>query len=291
MIHRDIKPGNLLVSVVSRPLSVGADDRTITADHGQLTTDHGQLTTLKILDMGLARVQSAGGQQDELTGSGQIMGTVDYMAPEQAANTKRADQRADIYSLGITLWYLLTGRPAYPGDTAVEKLMAHQTQPIPSLRSQRPGVSPALDAVFARMVAKTPEARYQTMTEVIAALESCRSTASNAAADPEATLDMSSPQVATDPQTQATLAAPRRPRWRDRRMALFAASVLVILLGVWLAGKGGSGFRGTTLPPRKGSAIETAHRPRAAPIRNLKLQISNSKSRRRWRNGSKAAPS
>lgn len=201
VIHRDIKPANLLVSVVSRPLSVGADDRTITADHGQLAT-------LKVLDMGLARVQSVGGEQDELTGSGQIMGTVDYMAPEQAANTKRADQRADIYSLGITLWYLLTARPAYPGDSAVEKLMAHQTQPIPSLCSQRPGVSSALDAVFAKMVAKTPEARYQTMTEVIAALESYRSTASSTAADPEATLDMSSSQMATDPKTQASLPAP-----------------------------------------------------------------------------------
>ncbi len=251
VIHRDIKPGNLLVSVVSRQLSVGADDRTITADHGQLTTDHGQLTTLKILDMGLARVRSAGGQQDELTGSGQIMGTVDYMAPEQAVNTKRADQRADIYSLGITLWYLLTGRPAYPGDSAVEKLMAHQNQPIPSLRSQRPAVSPTLDAVFAKMVAKTPEARYQTMTEVIAALESCRGTASNAAADLEATLDMSSPQVATDPKTQASLAAPRRPWWRDRRIALAAGGLLLVLLGVWIAGTGGSCFRATAQPSRK----------------------------------------
>ncbi len=273
VIHRDIKPANLLVSVVSRPLSVGADDRTITADHGQPTTDHGQPTILKILDMGLARVQSAGGEQDELTGSGQIMGTVDYMAPEQAANTKRADQRAHIYSLGITLWYLLTARPAYPGDSAVEKLMAHQTQPIPSLRSLRSGVSPSLDAVFAKMVAKTPEARYQTMTEVIAALESCRSRAASAA-ELEATLDMSSPQVPTDPKTQASLAALRRPWWQDRRIALAAGGLLLVLLAVWIAGEGWESFSDNDASSSKGTPPNTPPAPVAA---DLKSEIADLK--------------
>ena len=148
VVHRDIKPANLLLD---------------------------RQGTVKILDMGLARLDSAGGQQDQLTGTGQIMGTVDYMAPEQAMNTKHADQRADIYSLGATLWYLLTGQPLFDAETTVEKLMAHQTKPVPSLRSACPDVSPALETVFLKMAAKTPEARYQTMAEVIADLELGRS--------------------------------------------------------------------------------------------------------------------
>ncbi len=148
VVHRDIKPANLLLD---------------------------RRGTVKILDMGLARLDTAGAQQDQLTGTGQIMGTVDYMAPEQAMDTKHADARADIYSLGVTLWYLLTGRPLYAGETTVEKLMAHQTKPIPSLCDACPEVTPPLDAIFHRMVAKTPQDRYQTMAEVIAELEQCRS--------------------------------------------------------------------------------------------------------------------
>ena len=144
VVHRDIKPANLLLD---------------------------RKGTIKILDLGLARLDSAGGEQDQLTGTGQIMGTVDYMAPEQAMDTRTADARADIYSLGVTLWYLLTGRAVYEGDTVVKKLMAHQNKPIPSLCSVCPQASPGLDAVFTKMIAKAPESRYQSMTEVIAALE------------------------------------------------------------------------------------------------------------------------
>lgn len=144
VVHRDIKPANLLL-----------------ATNGQL----------KVLDMGLARLESGESDDDQLTRVGQIMGTVDFMAPEQAENTKAVDGRADIYSLGATLWYVLTGRPLYEGQSPVRKLMAHQKQPIPSLREACPAVGSELEAVFRKMVAKTPEARFSSMGEVIEALE------------------------------------------------------------------------------------------------------------------------
>lgn len=154
VVHRDIKPANLLL----------ARDGTV-----------------KILDMGLARIDAevgAGGQAD-LTNTGAMMGTVDYMSPEQALNTKNADQRSDIYSLGASLWYLLTGRSLYGGDSLMERLLAHREQPIPSLAdpsiagTSPAGITPALDSVFRKMVAKRPEDRYQSMTEVIADLTAC----------------------------------------------------------------------------------------------------------------------
>jgi serine/threonine protein kinase len=145
IVHRDIKPGNLMVNTRG---------------------------VVKVLDLGLARWQAASDSSSSaLTESGQVFGTWDYMAPEQARNTKDADTRADIYSLGCTLWYLLTGKPVYGGCHLMDRLIAHREQPIPSLTLFCPGTPAGLEAVFSRMVAKQPESRFQSMTEVIAALE------------------------------------------------------------------------------------------------------------------------
>lgn len=148
IIHRDIKPANLLLD---------------------------KNGTIKILDMGLARFdQTDVATQAELTGSGTVMGTVDYMAPEQAMSTKNADRRADIYSLGCTLFFLITGRPLYPGETITARLVGHQNLPIPDLRSECPAVSPELNAVFQKMVAKQVELRYQSIDDIITDLEAIR---------------------------------------------------------------------------------------------------------------------
>ena len=146
VIHRDVKPSNLLID---------------------------QEGTVKVLDMGLARIDVGADEQDQLTLSGQIMGTVDYMAPEQALDTRAADARADIYSLGATLWFLLTGRAMYQGETIMQKLRAHECSPIPSLAQYCRGVTPELETIYRTMVAKRPQQRYQTMGEVVSVLENC----------------------------------------------------------------------------------------------------------------------
>jgi len=149
VVHRDIKPGNLLLDCDG---------------------------TLKILDLGLVRfdVERIETADPELTETGQLIGTADYMAPEQSADMKISDRRSDIYSLGYTLWYLLTGREPYAGESRIEKLIGHWEKPVPSLREACPDVSEGLESVFVKMVAKKPDDRYQTMTEVITDLERCR---------------------------------------------------------------------------------------------------------------------
>jgi len=143
VVHRDIKPANLLL-----------DKRGV----------------VKILDMGLARIDDST-SSDGLTGTEQVMGTVDYMSPEQAADTKHVDARTDVYSLGCTLWYLLTGKRMFDGDTAIKRLMKHRDQPRPSLVKARDDVTWPLEQVFHKMVAVEPQNRYQSMDEVLEALE------------------------------------------------------------------------------------------------------------------------
>ena len=99
------------------------------------------------------------------------MGTADYMAPEQSQDTHAADARADVYSLGCTLYRLLTGNIPYPGDTTVMKIMAHHDRPIPSLQSVRPEVPQALESAYQRMMQKNPAERTQSMAEVLADFE------------------------------------------------------------------------------------------------------------------------
>ncbi len=140
IVHRDIKPGNLLLDAQGN---------------------------VRLLDLGLARFADSG---DGLTATQQVMGTVDYMSPEQSADTKRADARADVYSLGATLWYFLTGKKLYEAKGVVERIMLHRSAPIPSLASVRPEVPAWVDRLLKRMVAKSPDDRFQTMSDLLSAL-------------------------------------------------------------------------------------------------------------------------
>ncbi|MBL8794249.1 MAG: tetratricopeptide repeat protein [Planctomycetia bacterium] len=144
LIHRDIKPSNLL----------------LTADGA----------TIKLLDLGLARSMGLGAEEAGLTETGSVVGTADYIAPEQARNSHQVDIRADLYSLGCTLYFLLAGKIPFTGETLAEKLIKHQLEEAPPLAGIRHDLPPGLTAVVQQLMAKNPNDRYQVPVEVAAAL-------------------------------------------------------------------------------------------------------------------------
>ncbi len=141
VIHRDIKPDNILLT---------------------------RKGVVKVADLGLAKALE---ENLGLTQSGVGAGTPHYMAPEQAVNAKYADVRSDIYSLGCMFYCLLTGRPPFEGDSAMELLKAKEAADIPPVRRLNPGVPERLDLIIGKMAARKPEIRYQNCTELIRDLE------------------------------------------------------------------------------------------------------------------------
>jgi formylglycine-generating enzyme required for sulfatase activity len=146
MVHRDIKPSNLMLA------------------------KQGNRGVVKVLDFGLAKITSEGAVDGGLTHEGQMLGTPDYIAPEQISNARRADIRADIYSLGCTLYYLLTGKPPFQGDSLYDILQAHHSTDAAPLNLVRPEVPVELAALVAKMMAKEPARRFQEPKEVAQAL-------------------------------------------------------------------------------------------------------------------------
>ncbi len=217
-IHRDVKPSNLML------------DRE---------------GTVKVLDMGLARVapteRAEQESNDSLTHSGQIMGTVDYMAPEQAEDARSADGRADIYSLGCTLWTLLTGCALYNRESLVGRLMAHRQSAIPSLTDYCPAVTESLDTAFRRMVAKNPEERYTTMSQVIASLEKCRAgddsevTATSHDVEESSTAPQSAFPVIEPPRSTRTMLRSTRRVQDVQRLVVGVGLIGLLVAGIALA--------------------------------------------------------
>jgi serine/threonine-protein kinase len=156
MVHRDIKPSNLLVQ------------------RGSLDKDSPSL--IKISDFGLARLSSsledvANGASTIPTQQNTVMGTPDFLSPEQARDLHCADIRSDLYSLGCTFYYLLAGQVPFPGGTALEKLIRHSAEFPAPLEACRPDVPvPVLDIVE-RLLCKAPDARFQTPGELAEALQ------------------------------------------------------------------------------------------------------------------------
>jgi formylglycine-generating enzyme required for sulfatase activity len=192
LVHRDIKPSNLLLT---------AED-----------------SKIKITDLGLVRLGCAP-DETALTSAGAVLGTPDYLAPEQATNARNVDIRADLYSLGCSLYHLLAGQPPFPEGTGLEKLFKHvQEEPTP-VQVLRPEIPPALAAVVHKLVAKRPEDRYQTPAEVAAALEPYTRPTSPAA--PPAT-----PTAVKEPEP-----APHPHPPHSRRWVLVSLGILLVLGG------------------------------------------------------------
>lgn len=144
VIHRDVKPSNLMIN-----------------DQGDV----------KVLDLGLARTHI---EATELTVSHAMMGTAAFMAPEQAKNPRTADNRADIYALGCTLYYLLTGDAPYEADSAIDMALAHRTEPFPTLSRKVTG-NTQVNQLLEKMTAKDPADRFANMQQVIDAIETIES--------------------------------------------------------------------------------------------------------------------
>ena len=124
----------------------------------------------KLVDMGLARLHQVEHTENDLTASGVTLGTFDYISPEQARDPRMADVRSDLYSLGCTLYFMLTGRPPFPEGTVLQKLLRHQGDAPPDPRDFRSETPEQLAQVTMRLLAKSPDARYQTPDELITAL-------------------------------------------------------------------------------------------------------------------------
>lgn len=144
LIHRDIKPGNLLINTNG---------------------------IVKILDMGLARFFKEE-EEESLTikHDEKVLGTADYLAPEQAVDSHAVDERADIYSLGCTFYFALTGSPPFTDGTLVQRLLAHQTKAPPPIQNRRSDVPESLLDIITKMMEKSKESRYQTAREIENAL-------------------------------------------------------------------------------------------------------------------------
>lgn len=141
--HRDVKPSNILI------------------------TPQGQA---KLIDMGLARLFKTSDPEDDLTASGVTLGTFDYISPEQARDPRDADVRSDIYSLGCTFFFMLTGQPPFPEGTVLQKLLKHQGDLPPDVRSFSPGTPVEVAALIQKMMAKNPKDRFQNPEQLMEVL-------------------------------------------------------------------------------------------------------------------------
>jgi tRNA A-37 threonylcarbamoyl transferase component Bud32 len=219
VVHRDVKPQNVLLD---------------------------ESGTAKVTDFGIARSLDPG---EELTQTGTLLGTSDYIAPEQASG-EPIDARSDQYSLGVLLYELLTGEVPYPADSFMAVAMRHLRDPVPSVRERRRDVPDRVDKIVARAMAKRPADRFPSTEAMMGAIEGALAEMGEGADRNEAT-GVHSRVARPSPSRSAARPGPRR-RQRRRRFAPLLLALLVvgagaIALGLILAGRdgGGSGSAGS----------------------------------------------
>jgi eukaryotic-like serine/threonine-protein kinase len=219
VVHRDVKPQNVLLD---------------------------ESGTAKVTDFGIARSLDPG---EELTQTGTLLGTSDYIAPEQASG-EPIDARSDQYSLGVLLYELLTGEVPYPADSFMAVAMRHLRDPVPSVRERRRDVPDRVDKIVARAMAKRPADRFPSTEAMMGAIEGALADTGEGAGRNEAT-GVHSRIERPSPSRSAARPGPRR-RQRRRRFAPLLLALLVvgagaIALGLILAGRdgGGSGAAGS----------------------------------------------
>ena len=212
LIHRDIKPDNIFLS-----------------SDGEV----------KLGDLGLAK---STGEDQSLTTTGASMGTPHYVSPEQGEGKKDVDLRADIYSLGCTLFHFIAGETPFKGDTAMAVMLRHVTAPVPELRSVWPGCPEELSRVVMKMMQKQPAARPQTYAEVIADLRGAYDAFTSGTVPALLTVSRQSPNAAGKRLPAAALAI---------GIALIAAAAALLHFAPWK--KGGANSAGTSVPPHAGS--------------------------------------
>jgi hypothetical protein len=213
MVHRDVKPHNLML---------GKD---------------GTKPVVKVLDFGLAKVIEARSYDGGLTGTGQMMGTPEFIAPEQILDAAKADIRADVYSLGCTLYYLLAGHSPFPGLSLFETLEAHHYRDPRPLHTLRPDAPTELDAVVAKMMAKDPADRYQTPAEVAIALHPFLKGKGTKTA-PARAVPYAEVVPAAGPAAGSTVPARPAPRrkWVRGLAGGVAAGLVLAAVGLWAGG-------------------------------------------------------
>lgn len=211
LVHRDVKPGNILI---------GADG------------------VSKLADLGLARRAA---DDPSVSKAGKAIGTPYYISPEQAMGESDVDIRADIYSLGATLYFALTGRPAYDGPNPAVVMTKHLTDPVPSAREVNPGVSPAFDKAIQKMMAKDRDDRFQSPEDLLAEIQKIRAGKPSKAAGGQRH-DTKAVRVRSTPSSRAV---PSRRKSSPLPMVIGAVVVAAVVAVAALLGLGG----GKT-PPR-----------------------------------------